>query len=451
MAALADSHNLNDWVETPMEQPSPPAVGAKDLRDLVGVSRNPVVAFLQKQAAPSAPRPEGSPSIVSSESATSSVGSAMAAATHAFETLKQFEPSDYVRWISEYLKYRLGPKHVFLTYDGKQPAHGIYALTSDEPEIRIGLGGDWGTGTDEAHRVAKLLCEFDPHFTVHLGDVYFVGDASEVKENFLGLQRPGCQYTPCKWPLGSKAGFALNGNHEMYARGVAYFDEILPMMGEVVDSRPQGQKASYFCLKNDDWCILGLDTGYNSIGTPLVEYVFSPDASLPQEIVDWLQAIAGSIQDQGIIILSHHQVLSVYDSCFTKQADQIFSILKRPVLWFWGHEHRLMIYDAYTDPNGRWPTVTGRCIGHAGMPIDLPGKQKSGSMGTAEYVDKRLYKNDERLHVGMNGFVRLKMTGDALKVEYVDIHDMLVFEETFKSVQGAVSRTGSVNYLLARP
>lgn len=434
-----------------MEQPSPPAVGAKDLRDLKGVSRNPVVAFLQKQAVPPAPRPKDAPSIPPSAPAASSVASAIAEAKQAFETLKQFETSDYARWIGEYLKYRLGPKHAFLTYDGKQPVNGIYALTSDEPEIRIGLGGDWGTGTDEAHRVATLLSEFDPHYTVHLGDVYFVGDTGEVRENFLGLQRPGCQYTPCKWPLGSKAGFALNGNHEMYARGIAYFDEILPMMGEVVDGQPQGQKASYFCLKNDDWCVLGLDTGYNSIGTPLVEYVFSPDASLPQEIVDWLLAIAGSIQGQSIIILTHHQVLSVYDSCFTKQADQILSILKRPVLWFWGHEHRLIIYDAYTDPNGKWPAIMGRCIGHAGMPIDLPGKLKSGSIGKAEYVDKRLYNNDEKLHVGMNGFVRLKMTGDTLAVEYVDIHNTLIFEETFKSMQGAVSRTGSTNHLLVRP
>ena len=119
-------------------------------------------------------------------------------------------------------------------------------------------------------------------------------------------------------PLGSNASFALNGNHEMYARGVGYFTEILPAMGPMFDGKAQGQPASFFCLKNDDWCVLGLDTGYNSVGLPLLEYVWHPDAALPDAIVQWLQAIASQIVTQAVIILTHHQVLSVYDDCFTK-------------------------------------------------------------------------------------------------------------------------------------
>jgi hypothetical protein len=28
-----------------------------------------------------------------------------------------------------------------------------------------------------------------PDFTIHLGDVYYVGDGNEVRENFLGKKR----------------------------------------------------------------------------------------------------------------------------------------------------------------------------------------------------------------------------------------------------------------------
>ncbi len=83
-----------------------------------------------------------------------------------------------------------------------------------EDEIRIALAGDWATGTDEAAEVAGLMAHFDPHYSIHLGDVYYVGDADEVDENFLGKKTSN--YEACRWPRGSHGAFALNGNHEMY-------------------------------------------------------------------------------------------------------------------------------------------------------------------------------------------------------------------------------------------
>ena len=69
------------------------------------------------------------------------------------------------------------------------------------------------------------MTAFRPHYSIHLGDVYFVGDASEVDENFLGIKNRANDYAPCCWPKGHKGSFALNGNHEMYARGIAYWHE----------------------------------------------------------------------------------------------------------------------------------------------------------------------------------------------------------------------------------
>lgn len=442
-----------------MDTTTPPDVGAKDLRDLKGVSRAPVLAYMQKQAVPDAPRPKP---LTPAEAAaapppappTQTAAAADSLATKAaslFRQLKSFASSETLRWLYEYLRYRIGWKHAFLTYENKAPGDGIYSLKGEGPELRIAVAGDWGTGTDEAHRIAALMSADNPHYTIHLGDVYFVGDPGEVRENFLGQARPGSRYTPCTWPLGSQGSFALNGNHEMYALGNAYFDQILPALGEIKDGKSQKQLASYVCLMNDDWCVLGLDTGYNSIALPVIEYFSTPDCKLPDAIVSWLQAIAPRIGNRAVIILSHHQVLSVYDACYTKPADQIFAILKRPVLWFWGHEHRMVIYEPYAAAGQKWPVITGRCIGHAGMPVDLPGDRKSGLIGNAEYVDYRLYKNDEQLHVGINGFARLKFIGPQLVVEYVDIHGAVALSETFAAREGMAQRTAVTNYLLSQP
>jgi hypothetical protein len=295
------------------------------------------------------------------------------------------------------------------------------------------------------------MSKTDPHYTIHLGDVYFVGDAVEVSGNFLGKAPTGSRYTPCQWPYGKKGSFALNGNHEMYARGIAYFDAILPALGPMLNDKPQGQVASYFCLKNDAWCVLGIDTGYNSIGIPGLEYVVSPDARLPDQLVSWLASIATKIEQQAIIILSHHQVLSIYDDCFTRQADQIFGILKRPVLWFWGHEHRLAIYEPYDGSLRGWPMITGRCIGHGGMPVDLPGKTKAGSIGKGQFVDRRLYHNDEKLHVGINGFAQLTFDGAKLRVEYLDVYGQTVLTERFIAEAGSIRSEGAQNVCLVAP
>src|SRR5258708_12352297 len=81
---------------------------------------------------------------------------------------------------------------------------------------RVSIAGDWGTGTNEAECVAERIKEFDPHFTIHIGDIYYVGDPQSVNENCLGIKNPNNNYDPVRCPSGSKASFALNGNPTMY-------------------------------------------------------------------------------------------------------------------------------------------------------------------------------------------------------------------------------------------
>jgi hypothetical protein len=400
----------------------------KDMTDLLDLSRAPILSFLRKQVQPPAPRPKP-------------VAAAAAAPTLAerFRRILEYSPRRLLKWIVEYLSHRFGPRHPFKSYPTSGGDNGVYRLEGDD-DIRIALAGDWGTGTDEAAAVADLIHAFDPHYAIHLGDVYFVGDLSEVDENFLGIKNPNNDYEPCCWPRGRKGSFALNGNHEMYARGIAYFDRMLPALGLISNGQPSQQKASYFCLENDHWRIVALDTGYNSIGLPLLEYVFQPDCALPPELIHWLRDVVRLKDDttRGLVILSHHEYYSAFDEWYPKPARQLADFISRPVLWFWGHEHRLTIYDEFGIADGI--RAFGRCIGHGGMPVELPPQQAKHSQCSVQFVDHRIYENDEGLTVGYNGFVRMRLKADKLRVEYVDRCNTVLFSETWKTDRGALTR-----------
>jgi hypothetical protein len=100
-----------------------------------------------------------------------------------------------------------------------------------------------------------------PHYTLHLGDVYYMGETGEIAENCLG--EPTSQYSGVLWPKGSHGSFALMGNHEMYSGGQGYFDRFLCGLGLLDESRRirSLQSASFYCLEAEHWLILGLDTG----------------------------------------------------------------------------------------------------------------------------------------------------------------------------------------------
>jgi len=410
------------------DAPSPPPQAGearphgprRDLQDLYDLPRSALLSYQRKHAEPGRPRSR-----------------AEAVQRAAYPTLGAFAPRRFWRWMSEYWRFRIGRRHPFLTYDGEDGDDGVYELRGDGGEIRIALAGDWATGTDEAAHIASLIERWRPHYSIHLGDVYYVGDPAEVGANFLGLANPRRRYAPCKWPSGSEGAFALNGNHEMYARGFGYFDHILPRLG--LRDSPQGQKASYFCLENDHWRIIGLDTGYNSVGAPILERFIQPDCALRPELIDWLRDIVKPRSDdpRGIVILSHHQYVSRFDHCYPKPARQLAEFFSQPVLWLWGHEHRLAIYSEAAMEGG--VAAFGRCIGHGGMPVDLPPKAPLHEFAV-EFVDDRVYPNDENLTVGFNGFARMTLRDDKLKLDYADVHGTRVFSETWMVDQGKLIR-----------
>jgi hypothetical protein len=152
----------------------------------------------------------------------------------------------------------------------------------------------------------------------------------------------------------------------MYSGGDYYFTKTLPTFN---------QDASYFAFQNKHFTLIGLDVAHT-------------DHAIDNPQVMWLQGILNQAGDRKIVLFSHHQLFS----CFESQGDKLWgnpgfgAILnsKRIFAWYWGHEHRCAIYQ---DPDPR-SGLLGRCIGHGGMP---QGRKKTrnlpeaGGFGNADW------------------------------------------------------------------
>jgi hypothetical protein len=396
-------------------QPGSPAAGSRGHRDrrkrddLIDLPRSAGVSHLRRaQEAASAPN---------------------------FPPAAFFAPAAIFKWARHYLAYIAREKHFFPPYTAS-PQHAMYDLLDEHgsDHVRIALAGDWGTGTDEAATVKNQMLAFKPHFTLHIGDVYYVGDPIEVNENCLGIRNPINNYDPVVWPIGSLGSFAMNGNHEMYANGIGYFDVFLPRLGLCRGGQMLGQQTSFFCLQNKHWRLIAVDTGYNSTGIPALEQIpllnkiplIGGSCKLPEPLIAWLQLLLipqpEKPDPRGIVLLSHQQYYSGFEGDFRKPAKQLFAAgIKGPVLWFWGHEHRFAGYDLFGKDQLK---AHGRCVGHGGMPLGILAPKHAPQ---PKFWDGR--KGAEGL--GVNGHVNLEFNGPHLQATYVDLHGTVLVEEAW--------------------
>ena len=93
-----------------------------------------------------------------------------------YNPLNAFLPSHLAAWIPHVIRYWFHKKHPFRDYTTPGKGNGIFKIAD---RSTFSLVGYWATGTDEAQKVAECVHQFGPDFTIHLGDVYFVGDESE--------------------------------------------------------------------------------------------------------------------------------------------------------------------------------------------------------------------------------------------------------------------------------
>ena len=322
-------------------------------------------------------------------------------------------------WKARYVPYPF--------YSDHATNSGIFTIVKQPGEaVTVALISDWASDTPESQLIAQQCGTND--YSVHLGDTYYVGNDNEIAENF-NTDQGGT------WPYGTLGSFALMGNHEMYSSGQSFFTQLLPYMGAYQGDRDtpiQVQQAGFFCLENDYWRVIGLDTGYDSLCGFLG---LSPNQNLDltPEQKDWLtNTVQLNNDNRGIIILTHHQLFSAFEPEFPNPMNYISSIITpgRDVIWFFGHEHRFSVYGPNEMANGA--KVFGRCIGHGGMPVEL---DKDGGIvapndpnNVANPVNRNLVIYDQRqreviennIPLGHNGYVILTLNDANLLISYFD-------------------------------
>jgi hypothetical protein len=236
-----------------------------------------------------------------------------------------------------------------------------------------------------------------PDVTIHLGDIYYSGRIDEVQQFFLGED---------DW---FRAGltFALNGNHEMYSGGEGYFEYVLPALH---------QQASFFCLENEYWRLVAVDTGYYSRLIPFLELLLG--TKLHDDNLRWLKEVifCDPADRRPVILLSHHQFFSSFDRSYERVGKQLAPHLGIVALWFWGHEHRFSGYAPYSPTGG--PRVRARCIGHGGMPVEFE-KLKHRDVPLV-FVDNREAGSIDGKPVGYCGNALLQFSGPGCVVRYFD-------------------------------
>ena len=187
---------------------------------------------------------------------------------------KIFLTTNIIGWFFHYIKSRFGKKHPFIDYSGSA-TNGVFEMYSttsnNKNSIKIVVAADWATDTEESDHIGDLMKAEKSDYSIHLGDVYFVGAPVEIENNFTA---PGNS-----WPRGSSGTLAIPGNHEFYSNGNPYFNKLLPEMFVKTATGIAKQDASFFCLQNDYWVVLGLDTGYYSVGKIIIELIFRPRCS----------------------------------------------------------------------------------------------------------------------------------------------------------------------------
>ena len=145
--------------------------------------------------------------------------------------------------------------------------------------FRMVVIGDWGTGLYGAPICAESIRgDTDGYdLLLHLGDVYYSGLQEEVEERFQKF-----------WPTSPPGamGRSLNGNHEMYSGGHAYFETLLPYLN---------QASSYFAFQNDYWTLVMLDSAYS-------QPFGGQEGDLFQAQVDWLNQIIQAAGDRKSVV-----------------------------------------------------------------------------------------------------------------------------------------------------
>ncbi len=273
----------------------------------------------------------------------------------------------------------------------------------------VALLADWGGDNPAAKRIAEIVERSKPSLAVHLGDIYY-GGVKEECEAFLRnwpLQVDPAHRGNGIPPLSS---LALNGNHEMYTGGEAFFNVVLPAFGQ---SQP------FFCLENEHWRLIGLDTAY------LDGRLKPTDANDPMMVQwNWLVDLLKNGSKKANIFLSHHQPVSAHAHEYKDSKalrDDVEELLalegvgKDAIFgWFFGHEHRCTVYkdDDATPYNAR--LIGSGCIPHSIQ------RETSCDPGCNPFVWVSGRGEDGSTQAAISEYAELRFIREFLEIVYID-------------------------------
>jgi len=256
-------------------------------------------------------------------------------------------------WLESVLEYERALLLHRQPFYRRHDSLGDFVLSDLPDEATVAVLADWGTGMPDAQALLEQIATFAPHAVIHLGDIYYSGTPHEVRAHFLDVF---ARVFGSRWPR----VLSLSGNHDRYSGGEGY-----RVLLEAL-----GQPASYFCLRNDDWQLLAMDTGLhdNDPGTVVSNLTY-----LDAQEALWHRDKIVNAGGRRTIMLSHHQLfsaagvgaddqgrpLAVNPHLYTAFAD----LLGQVDAWLWGHEHNLILFDSYVG------LARGRCIGSGAVPI----------------------------------------------------------------------------------
>lgn len=261
---------------------------------------------------------------------------------------------------------------------------------------KIAIVGDWGTGQPAATLVLQEVCNKQPDVVIHLGDVYYAGTQYEFDNYFTNVWRQVFGSSPST--TGTPAVFNLAGNHDMYSGGVAYYNLLKSM----------GQPASFFCLQNDNWQFLAMDTGLHDCD-PLGK----APTMLDRDEKDWLVGkILAAEGKKKTILLSHHQLFSTFEQIGSTWINanlvgDLNDVLPKVAAWIWGHEHNLVIYKKYLN-------ILGRCAGHGAFPVGID----EGNLVSNPSIPIEDVHLDKGQSFYRHGFVMIELNADKANVSY---------------------------------
>ena len=207
------------------------------------------------------------------------------------------------------------------------------------------------------------MATLDPDIVIHLGDIYYAGSVAECDAFYQNVRKT--------FPL--QPVFSLCGNHDMYSGGTPYYALLNRL----------GQPASYFSLRNANWQLLALDTGYNDYNPFREERAMTwlrdgtgADGTHVDEVseVKWLADKMASAEGRRTILMSHHPLLTRHSPiagdqvCNARLLKQVQPWLEDVTLWLWGHEHSQSIFEPFAG------LKRGRCLGAGAIPT-LPAEQ----------------------------------------------------------------------------